>query len=103
MMKTTHLILFLNIIYKVCSLKVVVAGYNSKLAVYDVGDKSLGLSVEWDVGDAGKDMTWLQLDGDKIWAGHEGSCQKGQCSVMSFLNTNRWALKSSSTNRIKCL
>ena len=64
-MKSTHLILFLNIIYKVCSLKVVVAGYNSKLAVYDVGDKSLSLSEEWDgnVGEAGKNMAWIQLDG----------------------------------------
>ena len=63
---------FLSLIVgNVSCLRVVVAGYNSKLVVFDVIGDSLVQSLEWEVGAQGKDMTWLQLDGDTIWAGHE--------------------------------
>ena len=68
----------------VSSLRVVVAGYNSRLVVFDVVGDSLSQSLEWDVGTQGKDMTWLQLDGDTIWAGHEvGEYEGVQNSVVS--------------------
>jgi len=59
------------LIYGVSCLKIVVSGYNTKIAVYDVIEAGLSLSVEYELGSDGKDMTWLQLDGDTIWGGHE--------------------------------
>ena len=74
-MKDLLAIIFASyIIYGVSCLKVVVSGYNTKIAVYDVLDQigpNLNLSAEWELGSDGKNMTWLQLDGDNIWGGHE--------------------------------
>ena len=62
----------------VSCLKVVVSGYNSKLAVYDVLENTLIPFTEWDVGNAGKLMTWLQIEDDKIYASHEVDQYKGE-------------------------
>ena len=67
------------------SLKVVVAGYSKALAVYEVTGEELSPAGEWVVD---QDMTWLQLDGDDIWAGHEVGEYEGQAgSVVS-----RWTV-----------
>ena len=58
-------------IHRSFGLKVIVSGYNSKIATYNVEGNSLSPSTEWDVGVAGEFMTWLQLDGDYIYGGHE--------------------------------
>ena len=42
---------FVLTIETVQCLRVLVAGYNSKLATYDVVDNTLSPAVEWDVGD----------------------------------------------------
>ena len=62
----------------VSCLKVVVSGYNSKLAVYDVLENTLIPFTEWDVGNAGKLMTWLQIEDDKIYASHEVDQYEGE-------------------------
>ena len=70
------------------SLRVVVAGYSSLLGVYTVSEDSVTRAGEWEVD---PDMTWLQLDGDNIWAGHEvGQYQGEEGSVVS-----RWKVSSS--------
>jgi len=53
------------------SLRVVVSGYNTQLATYNVQGSELSPAGEWDVGAVNTDMTWLQVDGSTIWAGHE--------------------------------
>ena len=65
------LFVFFYILQSSHSLKVVVSGYNTRIATYEVSGSSLTPSGEWDVGADNKDMTWLQLDGPDIWAGHE--------------------------------
>jgi len=69
---------------------VVVSGYNSRLATYDVMGSELVPSGEWDVGTDGKDMTWLQLDGSSIWAGHEVGDYSGDGSSV----VSRWEVSS---------
>ena len=63
--------IFLSLSHESSGLKIVVSGYNSKLAVFDMGANSLSVAAEWEVGEAGRDMTWIQVDGDNIWGGHE--------------------------------
>jgi len=71
-MKALTAIIFAScLIYGVSCLKIVVSGYNTKIAVYDVIEGGLSLSAEYELGSDGKDMTWLQLDGNTIWGGHE--------------------------------
>ena len=66
------------------SLRVVVSGYNTRLATYEVEGTMLTPSGEWDVGEDNHDMTWLQVDGTNIWAGHEVGDYAGvQGSVLS--------------------
>jgi len=82
------------IIYGVSCLKAVVSGYNTKIAVYDVSEGALSLSAEWELGSDGKDMTWLQLDGDTIWGGHEvGDYDGVDGSVVS-----RWQISADGAN-----
>ena len=69
--------LFLHI-HNILCLKVIVSGYNSKVVTYDVHGTSLSPADEWEMGVAGEAMTWLQLDGDHIWAGHEVSEYEGE-------------------------
>jgi len=70
---------------RVSSLRVVVAGYNTRLGIYDLTGEEISPAGEWHVD---KDMTWLQLDGDYIWAGHEVGEYEGEAgSVVS-----RWTL-----------
>merc|ERR1712038_1965886 len=65
-------IIFLScVVIPAYSLKVVVSGYNTRLATYDVRGSELSPSGEWDVGAENHDMTWLQVDGGVVWAGHE--------------------------------
>eukprot|EP00092_Neocalanus_flemingeri_P008116 GFUD01008756.1.p1 GENE.GFUD01008756.1~~GFUD01008756.1.p1 ORF type:complete len:351 (+),score=110.46 GFUD01008756.1:40-1092(+) len=69
-------------------LRVVVSGYNTRLATYEVTGDTLTPSGEWDVGAENNDMTWLQVDGTNIWAGHEVGDHAGvQGSVVS-----RWEM-----------
>jgi len=82
------------IIYGVSCLKVVVSGYNTKIAVYDVSEGALSLSAEWELGSAGKDMTWLQLDGDNIWGGHEVGDYEGNAGSA----ISRWQISSDGSN-----
>ena len=70
-------------------LKVVVSGYNSRLAVYNVGSNP-EKTVEWEVGAAGQDMTWIQIDGDQIWAGHEVGEYEGQANSV----VSRWQVSA---------
>ena len=78
------IIAFLLHIHSSTGLEIVVSGYNSKLATYIVDGESLTPSAEWEVGAAGQDMTWIQIDGDQIWAGHEVGEYEGQAnSVIS--------------------
>ena len=66
------------------SLKVVVSGYNTRLATYEVTGSELTPSGEWDVGADNHDMTWLQVDGGNIWTGHEvGDYAGDDSSVVS--------------------
>ena len=53
------------------SLRVVVSGYNTQLATYEVSGSELSSTGGWDVGAENHDMTWLQVDGSTVWAGHE--------------------------------
>ena len=70
---------------QVSSLRVVVAGYNKDLAVFEVTGEEISSIWEWRVD---QDMTWLQLDGDYIWAGHEVGEYEGRAgSVVS-----RWTV-----------
>jgi 6-phosphogluconolactonase len=68
------------------SLKVVVSGYNTRLATYEVRGSELVVSGEWDVGAENHDMTWLQLDGSTVWAGHEVGDYAGDASSV----VSRW-------------
>ena len=67
MKKLLSTCLFLHIHNTLC-LKVIVSGYNSKVATYDVNGTSLSPADEWELGVAGEAMTWLQMAGDHIWA-----------------------------------
>ena len=70
---------------QVSSLRVVVAGYNKDLAVFEVTGEEISPAGEWRVD---QDMTWLQLDGQDIWAGHEVGEYEGEAgSVVS-----RWTV-----------
>jgi len=70
---------------RVSSLRVVVAGYNTRLGIYELTGEEVTPAGEWHVD---KDMTWLQLDGDYIWAGHEVGEYDGEAgSVVS-----RWTV-----------
>ena len=69
-------------------LKVIVSG-SSKVATYNVEGNSLSPSAEWDVGVAGESMTWLQMDGDHIYAGHEVIEYQGQLNSV----VSRWEVK----------
>ena len=53
------------------SLRVVVSGYNTQLAIYEVSGSELSPAGGVAVGAENPDMTWLQVDGSTIWAGHE--------------------------------
>ena len=79
--------LFLHIHNTLC-LKVIVSGYNSKVVTYDVNGTSLIPAKEWELGRAGDWMTWLQMDGDHIWAGHEVSEYEGQ----PFSVVSKWSV-----------
>ena len=79
--------LFLHIHNSFC-LQVIVSGYNSKIATYNVDGNSLSPSTEWDKGLAGDSMTWLQMDGDHMWAGHEVGEYQGQPGSV----VTRWRL-----------
>ena len=71
-------------------LKVIVSGWlNSKIATYNVDGSSLSPSTVWDVGEAGKSMTWLQMDGEHIYAGHEVFKYQGQLNSV----VSRWVVK----------
>ena len=60
------------------------SGYNTRLATYEVTGGQLIPSGEWDVGADNPDMTWLQVDGGNIWAGHEvGNYAGDDSSVVS--------------------
>ena len=80
---------FLLYIHLSSGLKVVVSGYNSKLAVYNVGNRPEH-TVDWEVGAAGQDMTWIQIDGDQIWAGHEVGEYEGQANSV----VSRWQVSA---------
>jgi len=68
----------------------VVSGYNSRLATFEVSGDKLVPSGEWDVEAVNHDMTWLQLDGGAIWAGHEiGEYPGYETSVVS-----RWEVSA---------
>ena len=76
-------------IHRSFCLKVIVSGYNSKIATYNVDGNSLSPSIELDVGVAGESMTWLQLDGDYIYGGHEVIEYQGQLNSV----VSRWKVK----------
>ena len=79
-------IIFLSclLIPGISSLRVVVSGYNTQLATYKVSGSELIPTGEWDVGVDNNDMTWLQVDGSTIWAGHEvGEYEDTPGSVVS--------------------
>ena len=78
-------IFFLSLSHESSGLKIVVSGYNSKLAVFDVEANSLSVAAEWEVGEAGRDMTWIQVDGDCIWGGHEVGEYEGWSLKRTFV------------------
>ena len=84
MKKLIFLVLFSYFHAEVSSMRVVVSGYNSVLRLYNVEDNQIYDSADWYVGDEGKDMTWLQLDGDTIWAGHEVGEYNGESGNIFF-------------------
>jgi len=81
---------FLLYIHSTSGLKIVVSGYNSRLAVYNVDGNSVEHSLDWEVGAAGQDMTWIQIDGDQIWAGHEVGEYEGQANSV----VSRWQVSA---------
>jgi len=80
------IILLSCVVIPAYSLKVVVSGYNTRVATYDVRGGELSPSGEWDVGAENHDMTWLQVDGGVIWAGHEVGDYRGDPSSVA----SRW-------------
>jgi len=89
---TTLTLLAIPLFHHTQAQRVVVSGYNSKLATYQVSGEDLILTGEWDVGVMNQNMTWLQLDNDinSIWAGHEVANYSGKPgSVIS-----RWEFSS---------
>ena len=84
MKKLIFLVLFYYFHAEVLSMRLVVSGYNSVLRLYNVEDNQVYDSADWYVGDEGKDMTWLQLDGDNIWAGHEVGEYNGESGKIFF-------------------
>ena len=88
-MKELLLVCLLFHIHNSFCLKVIVSGYNSKIATYNFDGNSLSPSTEWDVGVAGESMTWLQMDGDHIYAGHEVIEYQGQLNSV----VSRWEVK----------
>ena len=83
-------IIFLSLSHESSGLKIVVSGYNSKLAVFDVGANSLSVAAEWEVGEAGRDMTWIQVDGDNIWGGHEVGEYEGWSWKRTFMKFHNY-------------
>jgi len=77
---TTLTLLLIHLFHHTQAQRVVVSGYNSKLATYQVSGEDLILTGEWDVGLVNQNMTWLQLDNDinSIWAGHEVANYSGK-------------------------
>ena len=90
-MKCTILLIILNLFHVSSGERIIVSGYSSSLATYNVtDDRRLEPDQEWQLGQTGRDMSWLQVEGgDTIWAGHEvGEYEGDNNSVVS-----RWKVR----------